>query len=120
MEGRQLSSNATFFIKCILPPVCLMALIAWTAGAWWAGAPVFLRVFGLVLLVFGAVCIPRYLLPLKHVTAREEGLEVYNYVNTVLVPYDDVARVREYWPGLRWPHDVVIYLSPDISRNSSR
>jgi hypothetical protein len=95
-QTERLSSRLTYFYKFILPTV-------WLGGFGLAAVLLVMNppprgpspLIFVGLWVFGAALVIRLGFPLKKVTATDRGLLVSNYRREVLVPYDQIAGVRE-------------------------
>ncbi len=92
--GERLSSRLTFFLKFVFPAVWIAAfgIAALAAAGASAGRSLPLLV---VPFAFAAVVFTWLAGRLKKVTATDRGLVVSNYRRELLVPYEQIASVRE-------------------------
>lgn len=103
---RTISIRATPLLKFVLSPLGLAAAtyaiwIIWSRpervlGDYEPAIRLILQIVLLALLAAGAVVVVAYVIPLKRVRLQAEGLAVSNYRREIMVPFSEIAGVRQH------------------------
>ena len=125
--SQTLSSNQTFYLKCVLPIFWVGLFSTGTLGLFlspesWKGAngdpaPVWLKWLFLSFTLFGAALAWWFCVRIKRVRMDDRSLYISNYFREVVVPLADVAEVTEnLWTNF---HPVTVRFRLDTPFGSS-